>query len=210
MMDEEESEGWWKHGATFVAHIAVATLVLIVIGAAAYGIFLFIQLLKTHDAPESIIGVFTGLENFVFVVDAGVFIAYVLATGCQFICHLTHITWRPRWLVLREAKQPESWWRPGASFAGHVLAASLVCVVMGAAAFGLAEFAHFLESKQAPWLIVTIFYGLETFVLWVDVVIYVIYVLTTAWKFVLSVTRIAWKPTWSTICSGFTKRFSRR
>ncbi len=80
-----------------------------------------------------------------------------------------------------------SWWQPGAEFAGHIVMASLVLVLIGAAAVGISHFAHWLETQGVHWLVVLVFQGLEFLVYLVDALTYAIYVIVSAYQFITEI-----------------------
>ena len=80
-------------------------------------------------------------------------------------------------------------------FAGHVIAANFILIAIGLGAYGVLVFTHVLHDQQAPRSMLRIGSWVEEGLLWLDAIVYVIYVPTKALEFLQSIVNVEWRPT---------------
>ena len=86
-------------------------------------------------------------------------------------------------------QEKEEWYDPIVEFAAHFIAASVIFLMLGAFTTGL----HFYKSLQVESIFVYTFKGLEYFVFGTDVVLFVVYVVGSAIKAILTMVK-RWTP----------------
>lgn len=74
----------------------------------------------------------------------------------------------------------EKWYKPVAEFAGHIVAATLVFLMITGAAVGLSNFTHWLEGIGVDGKITSILITLEHIIFLVDVLLFGLWITGSA------------------------------
>ena len=90
-------------------------------------------------------------------------------------------------------QEKEEWYDPIVEFAAHFIAASVIFLMLGAFTTGLHFYVEWLKSLQVESIFVYTFKGLEYFVFGTDVVLFVVYVVGSAIKAILTMVK-RWTP----------------
>jgi len=78
---ETQDKPWWAPIAHFAAHTLVGTAIFIIIGLPAVGLSLGIEWLARLGVPAFPLSVLSLLEESLCVIDAGLFLVYIILTS---------------------------------------------------------------------------------------------------------------------------------
>ncbi|WP_149135089.1 hypothetical protein SGO26_30425 (plasmid) [Cupriavidus metallidurans] len=86
---------------------------------------------------------------------------------------------------MTETKHHKPWWGPVAHFAAHIVAGTLIFLMIGSVAVGLSLLIRFLESVGIPAFTLQVISFLEHTITVVDAVLYSVYLGTTGYRAVM-------------------------
>ena len=77
----ENNKSWLTPIVHFATHTFVGTAIFFIIGVPAIGLSCLVVLLKAWNVPEFTLSVLTFLEHVILVIDATLFVVYLIFTA---------------------------------------------------------------------------------------------------------------------------------